>query len=101
VRPRNAADPARERKFDRPRGQTRDRVSESRPKDRGSRSEFKSSHPRARACDSDRPRSRGADSGGESGPPRGRSSPQGRPRPPGKGPPKGPGGGSRPQPRKP
>ncbi len=100
-RPRDGADSARERKFERPQGRPRTQAGEGRAprsddKSRGSRSDFKS--PRAGARDGDRPRSPGRGAGGKAGPPRGRSSPGQRP--PGKGPPKG-GGGSRRPPRKP
>jgi 23S rRNA pseudouridine2605 synthase len=98
-RTRNAGDPTRERKFDRPQGRTRPPAGEGRPPrsdDRGSRSDFKS--PRAGGRDRDRPESRDRGAGGKGGPPRGRSSPGGRP-PPRKGPPKGAGGPRRP-PRK-
>jgi hypothetical protein len=96
------ADPARERKFDRPQGRPRTQAGEGRPqrsgdKNRGPRSDFKP--PRAGGRDGDRPRSAGRGPGSEGGPPRGRSSPERRPRPPGKGPPKG-GGGPRRSPRK-
>jgi 23S rRNA pseudouridine2605 synthase len=92
----------RERRFDRPKSQTRDRTGESRPpradaKARGPRPESRQSRPGAR--DSDRPRSRPPGKGPGHGPPRGRSSPGGS-RPPGKAAPKGR-GGSRPPPRKP
>jgi 23S rRNA pseudouridine2605 synthase len=102
-RARGGADPARERKFDRPQGRPRTQAGEGRPqrsddKNRSSRSDFKS--PRADGRDRDRPRSPGRGPGSEGGPPRGRSSPERRPRSPGKGPPKG-GGGPRRPPRKP
>ena len=106
ARTRDGADPARERKFDRPQGRTRPPGGEGRParsdaKGGGPRSDFKSRAPRAEGRDGDRPRSAGRGPGGKGGPPRGRSSPNGRSRPPGKGPPKHPGGGSRRPPRKP
>ena len=101
-RTRDNADPARERKFDRPQSRTRAQAGEGRPprsaKTGGSRSDFRSL--RAGGRDRDRPQSSVRGPGGESGPPRVRSSPQRRPRPPGKGSPKG-GGGSRRPPRKP
>jgi 23S rRNA pseudouridine2605 synthase len=104
-RTRNAGDPARERKFDRPQGRARLPAGEGRParsenKSRGPRSDFKSRPPRTGARDGDRPQSPGRGAGGKGGPARGRSSPEGRPRTPGKGPPKS-GGGSRRPPRKP
>jgi 23S rRNA pseudouridine2605 synthase len=101
VRARDGADPARERKFDRPQGRAGARAGEGRPPrsdNHGPRSDFKS--PRAGGRDRDRPQSPGRGPGGEGGPPRGRPSPERRPRPPGKGSPKGAGGPRRP-PRKP
>ena len=101
---RGAGDPARERKFDPPQGQTRPPAGEGRPprsddKSRGPRSDFKSRPPRTGARDGDRQQGPGRGASGKGGPPRGRSSsPGGRP-PPRKGPPKG-AGGSRPPPRK-
>jgi 23S rRNA pseudouridine2605 synthase len=104
-RARDGADPARERKFDRPQGRTRPPAGEGRPPRSdakgGPRSDFKSRPPRTGARDEDRPRSPGRGPASEGGPPRGRPSPNGRSRPPGKGPPKRPGGGSRRPPRKP
>jgi 23S rRNA pseudouridine2605 synthase len=102
-RTRDGADPARERKFDRPQGRTRSPAGDSRSprsdaRNGGSRSDFKS--PRAGGRDRDRPESPVRGRGSEGGPPRGRSSPGGRPHPPGQGSPKG-GGGSRRPPRKP
>ena len=102
-RTRDGADPARERKYDRPQGGTRTQAGAGRPprsddKNRGPRSDFKSRPPRAGARHGDRPQSRGARS--EGGLPPGRSSAGQRPRSPGKGPPKGAGGPRRP-PRKP
>ncbi|HEY1783676.1 MAG TPA: pseudouridine synthase [Roseiarcus sp.] len=104
-RTRDGADPARERRFERPKGQTRPPAGEGRPprsdaRSGGPRPDFKSRPPRTGARDGDTPRSAGRGPGGEGGPPRGRSSPSGRPRPPGKGSPKGDGGPRRP-PRKP
>ncbi len=101
---RSADGPARERKFDRPKGPPRDRANDSRPPrsdatNRGPRSEFKSRPPRADGRDGERPRSATRDAGDKGGPPRGRSSPGRFARPPGKGPPRG-AGGSRPPPRK-
>jgi 23S rRNA pseudouridine2605 synthase len=100
---RGADGPARERKFDRPKGPPRDRANDSRPPrsdaaNRGPRSEFKSRPPREGGRDRDRPETANRDPGGKGGPPRGRSSPGRFPQPPGKGPPRG-AGGSRP-PRK-
>jgi 23S rRNA pseudouridine2605 synthase len=101
---RDAGDPARERKFDRPQGRTRPPAGEGRPprsddKSRGPRPDFKSRPPRAGARDGDRPQSASRGPGGKGGPPRGRSSPGGR-FPPRKGPPKGASGPRRP-PREP
>jgi 23S rRNA pseudouridine2605 synthase len=106
ARTRDSADPARERKFGRPQGRTRPPGGEGRPprsdaKGGGPRSDFKSRAPRAEGRDGDRPQSAGRGPGGKGGPPRGRSSPNGRSRPPGKGPSKRTGGGSRRPPRKP
>jgi 23S rRNA pseudouridine2605 synthase len=103
-RARDAADPARKRKFQRPEGQTHDRANESRPprsdaKNRGARSEFKRPRAGAGAREGDRTRSGVRDTGGKGGPPRGRPSAGPRPRLPGKGSPKG-AGGSRSPPRK-
>ena len=69
-RTRDGADPARERKFDRPQGRTRTQAGEGRPprsddKNRGPRSDFKSRPPRAGARDGDRPQSRGRGAGGK------------------------------------
>ncbi len=99
---RGAADPARERKFDRSKGPARTQAGDGRPprsdaKTSGSRSDFKS--PRAGGRDRDQPQSRAHETGAKGEPPRGRSSPGRYPRPPGKGSPKG-AGGSRPPPRK-
>jgi 23S rRNA pseudouridine2605 synthase len=95
-RTRDSAEPARERKFDRPQGRNRIQAGESTPrsddKNRGPRSDFKSS----RASGRDRPESRDRSASGKGGPPRGRSSPERRPRPPGKAPPKGGRGPRRP-----
>ncbi len=100
-RARDGAEPARERKFDRPQGRTRPPAGEGRPsrsedKSRGPRSDFKSRPPGAGARDGDRAQGPGRGARSEGGPPRGRSSPGQRPRPPGKGPPKGAGGPRRP-----
>ena len=103
-RTREGADPARERKFDRPQGRPRPQAGEGRPPRSeakgGPRSDFKSRPPRTGGRDGDRPRSAGRGPSGEGGPPRGRSSPERRPRPPGKGSPNG-GKGPRRPPRKP
>jgi 23S rRNA pseudouridine2605 synthase len=103
-RTRDSADPARERKFDRPQGRPRPPAGEGRPPRSeakgGPRSDFKSRPPRTGGRDGDRPRSAGRGPSGEGGPPRGRSSPERRPRPPGKGSPNG-GKGPRRSPRKP
>jgi 23S rRNA pseudouridine2605 synthase len=101
-RTRDGADPAHERKFDRPQGRPRTQAGEGRPprsgtKSGGSRSDFKS--PRAGGRDRDRPQSPLRGAGSEGGPPRGRPSPERRPGHPGKGAPKGAGGPRRP-PRK-
>ena len=101
-RTRDGADPARERKFDRPQGRTRSQAGDGRSprsdaKTGGSRSDFRSPHAGGR--DRDRPQGPVHGRGSEGGPPRGRSSPERYARPPRKGSPKG-GGGSRPPPRK-
>ena len=86
ARTRNAGDPMRERKFDRPQGRTRPPASEGRPPrpdgtNRGPRSDFKA--PRTGARDGDRPQRRVRDTGGDGGPQRERKfeRPQGRTRP--------------------
>jgi 23S rRNA pseudouridine2605 synthase len=104
-RTREGADPARERKFDRPQGRPRPQAGEGRPprseaKGGAPRSDFKSRPPRTGAREGDRPRSSDRGARTEGGPPRGRSSPERRPRPPGKGSPNG-GKGPRRPPRKP
>ena len=73
-RARSAGDPARERKFDRPRGPPRDPAGESRPPrsggaGRGGRPDFKSRPPRA-GVHGERPQSRVRDTGGDGAPPR-------------------------------